>query len=399
MRIAIISDFFLDYVGGAQSSILEQKASLESAGHTVYLVAATSRTRGNVDAVDLAIRAPLTVPGLLLPVVSNTPKLVRRLADFFYAEGIQVVHPQTEFGLAHAAVTAANELGLPVVHTVHTFYWQSSGIGPTLAAPVMEALLQRVTRARFPRNSFTGRPSDDLLRNLTAALAQRADVVVSPSEHQGADLSAAGIQTPVVIVPNPISRSPRPAELLSDDAPPRFLWVARCEPEKRPLVFAAAALEALKNADFEVDFVGDGSQLDELRALVRSERRIRVHGSLGHDAVLDLIDASSLVALTSHGFDNQPMTIAESVSRYRGVLFCDPKLREGLGDSGYLSATPDEHGLAAALVELVAPRRLQELSAGAQKDAVTFSAETYVERILAVYKTAARAVAAAQLEE
>jgi glycosyltransferase involved in cell wall biosynthesis len=398
VRIAIISDFFLDYVGGAQSSILEQKASLEASGHTVYLVAAVSRTRGNMDAVDLAIRAPFTVPGLLLPVVSNTPRLVSRLAEFFYAEGIQVVHPQTEFGLAHAAVTAANELGLPVVHTVHTFYWQSSGVGPTLAAPVMKALLQAVTRARFPRTRFTGRPSDDTLRNLTAALAERADVVVSPSEHQGADLTAAGIQSPVVIVPNPISRSPRPAELLAADAPPRFLWVARCEPEKRPLVFAAAALEALRTAEFEVDFVGDGSQLDELRALVTDEPRIRVHGSLGHEAVLDLIDSSSMVALTSHGFDNQPMTIAESVSRYRGVLFCDPKLREGLGDSGYLSATPDAHGLAVALIELTAPGKLQELSLGAQKDAVTFSAETYVERILAAYKQAAMAVAARTAE-
>jgi hypothetical protein len=213
--------------------------------------------------------------------------------------------------------------------------------------------------------------------------------VVSPSEHQGADLSAAGVDSPIVLVPNPISRSPRPAQLLADDAPPRFLWVARCEPEKRPLVFAAAALEALATASFEVDFVGSGTQLDELRSLTADEPRIRVHGNLGHDAVLDLIDGSSAVALTSYGFDNQPMTIAESVSRYRGVLFCDPKLREGLGDSGFLSATPDEHGLAVALVELVAPGRLQQLSQGAKKDAVTFSAATYVERITAVYSQAA----------
>ena len=96
-----------------------------------------------------------------------------------------------------------------------------------------------------------------------------------------------------------------------------------------------------------------------------------------------------MVVLTSYGFDNQPMTIAESVSRYRGVLFCDPKLREGLGDSGFLSATPDVHGLAAALVELVTtPGLLQELSEGARKDAVTFSAATYVERVTAAYAQA-----------
>ena len=385
--VAIISDFYLDYVGGAQSSMLEQKAALSDAGHDVFLVANVRRGT-SIESVDLAIAPAFSVPGVDLAVTFNRAPLVQRLSDYFTEKRVDVVHLQTEFGLAQAATSAAHSLGIPVVHTVHTFYWQSAGVGPTLIAPVMKALLQSMTTARFPRTRFTGRPSDDTLRNMTAAMASRADVVVSPSEHQGADLAAAGVETPIVIVPNPISRSPRPAQLLADDAAPRFLWVARCEPEKRPLVFAAAALEALATASFEVDFVGDGSQLDELRSLTAGEPRIRVHGNLGHDAVLDLIDASSVVALTSYGFDNQPMTIAESVSRYRGVLFCDPKLREGLGDSGYLAATPDEHGLADALVALIGPGVMQRLSEGARTDAVTFSAATYVERITAVYDRA-----------
>ncbi len=399
MRIAIVSDFFLDYVGGAQTSIFEQKASLEAAGHTVYLISAVSKSRGRIAALDLAIPAAFTVPGLLLPVVRNRPKLVRQLAEYLYAEGIQVVHPQTEFGLAHAAVTAAAQLGLPVVHTVHTFYWTSAGIGPTLAAPLVRAFLQSVTAARFSTHDYgTGRPSDDTMRNLTLCLAQRADVVVSPSAHQGQDLQTAGLERPVRIVPNPISRSPRTASVLTDElaASPRIVWVARCEPEKRPLVFAEAAIDALNRTGnaFHVDFVGDGSELAAVRELTAGHPQFHVHGNLGHDAVIDLMDSSAVVALTSHGFDNQPMTIAEAVSRYRGVLFCDPKLREGLGDSGWLSTTPDAAGLADAIVELVThPTALVTLSVGAQRDAATFSAEGYVERMLEVYAEAAREVA------
>jgi glycosyltransferase involved in cell wall biosynthesis len=391
MRIAIVSDFFLDYVGGAQTSIFEQKASLEEQGHTVYLVSAVSKTRGHVEGLDLAVPSAFTVPGLHLPVVRNRSRLVTTLAEFFYAEGIQVVHPQTEFGLAHAAVTAARQLGLPVVHTVHTFYWTSSGVGPTLAAPIVRAFLQNVTAAKFGRHDYgTGRPSDDTLRNLTLCLAERADVVVSPSAHQGADLHEAGLTSPVEIVPNPISRSPRAASLVTEElaASPRIVWVARCEPEKRPLVFAHAAIDALERTTggFDVDFVGDGSELQAVRELTAGHPQFHVHGNLGHDAVIDLMDAAALVALTSHGFDNQPMTIAEAVSRYRGVLFCDPKLREGLGDSGWLSATPDAADLADAIVELVSsPTALRALSVGAKKDSAVFSASTYVERVMAVY--------------
>ena len=389
MRIAIVSDYFLDYIGGAQSSIHEQKASLEEAGHEVFLVAHTRKGSGPVD---LSVTPAFTIPGVQLAVSRNRPKLVGLLTEFFATHEIDVVHLQTEFGLAHASIAAARLRGIPVVHTVHTFYWQSAGFGPTLVAPIMRRMLQSATNSRFAVQRITGRPSDDLLRTLTAETAKLVDVVVSPSEHQGADLAAAGVQTPIAIVPNPIARSPRPAQLLADDATPRFLWVARCEPEKRPLIFAEAVFSALGRANFEVDFVGDGSQLDELRKVTAGVIGIRVHGNLGHEQVLQLIDDSSVVVLTSNGFDNQPMTIAESVSRYRGVLFCDPKLREGLGKSGYLSTDPSAAALGDAIVELVTqPGALQALSRGAKDDAVIFSAATYVERIMAAYAQAARA--------
>jgi glycosyltransferase involved in cell wall biosynthesis len=101
------------------------------------------------------------------------------------------------------------------------------------------------------------------------------------------------------------------------------------------------------------------------------------------------MDESSAVVLSSLGFDNQPMTIAEAVSRERGVLYCDPKLREGLSASGFLSASPDVDGLADALVALTSePVTLLELSRGAAAEKVEFSPASYVERILEVYRTA-----------
>ena len=401
MRIAIVSDFYLDYVGGAQSSISEQQTALEEAGHKVFLISTARRQRGNVRPVrgpGLQVRPAYTVPGVILPVVGARKKLIARIREFLRENRIDVVHLQTEFGLAHATTTAAHELGIPVVHTVHTFYWQSSGWFNTVITPGLKFGLENVTQVRFPRQRFVTRPSDNLLRNLTLAMARRADVVVSPSAHQAADLDAAGVEGPITVVPNPIARSPRPAVLLTSEqaARPRLLWVARCEPEKRPLVFAQAVLDALTRTGnaFEVDFVGDGSQLPQLRRMAVGHPNIRVHGNLDHGAVIDLMDAASLVVLTSIGFDNQPMTIAEASSRYRGVLFCDPNLKEGLANSGYLTATPDASSIADAIETLVTdPRQLLKLSEGAKVDSATFSAATYVDRITAVYRDAAARVA------
>ncbi|MET0989698.1 MAG: hypothetical protein ABWY54_03540, partial [Glaciihabitans sp.] len=76
-------------------------------------------------------------------------------------------------------------------------------------------------------------------------------------------------------------------------------------------------------------------------------------------------------------------------SRYRGVLYCDPQLSEGLRHAGYRSSTPDEQGLSDALVDLVrSPEQLLRLSRGAAADSSMFSADAYVESVLEVYTTA-----------
>lgn len=394
----MVSDFYLDYVGGAQTSMLEQRTALEAAGHEVLMLRSVRKeqSKGQPRVQEVAdgieFRPAYTVPGVVLPVTGARPKLITRLREYFVRERIDVVHLQTEFGIAHAATTAAKAVGIPVVSTIHTFYWQSSSWWQVLTLPIISPGLQNVTGVRFPKVRLTNRPSDNLLRNLTLALAYRVDLVVSPSAHQAADLRAAGVTAPIEVVPNPIARSPHPAAVLAREAAahPRLLWVARCEPEKRPLVFAAAAIEALaRGARFEVDFVGDGAQLAELRSLTAGHPEIRVHGSLGHADVVDLMDASALVALTSYGFDNQPMTIAEASSRYRGVLYCDPNLSEGLTHSGHLTAGPEATQIADAIVDLVGdPASLIALSEGAVKDSATFSAATYVDRIMRAYADA-----------
>lgn len=394
LNVAIVSDFFLDFVGGAQTSMEQQRRALVESGHSVAMVSAARGRGARFRRVGdgFQVRPRFVLPGVELPVVVNDRALTDALETFFRSTGVDVVHVQTEFGLAHAAATVAERLGLPVVHTVHTFYWSSDGSWYAPLAGLVRRYLQRILRWRIPRLALSSRPLDNVLRNLTLAMALRATAVVSPSEHQARDLEAAGVPTPVAVVPNPVAAAQTPSEPLSVSQVdgPRFLWVARCEPVKRPLVFARAAIEALKRTHdgFSVDFVGDGAELAALRRLTAPYPRLRVHGALGNTDVLALMDASSAVALSSLGFDNQPMTIAEAVSRERGILYCDPQLSEGLAHAGYLSATPDAAGLADALVALVEdPELLIALSHGAVADAAEFSAESFVERIVAVYSS------------
>lgn len=393
MRVAIVSDYFFDYVGGAQTSMRQQVLALEQAGHSVILVSPGRSVAGpgyRLSGGNLQIRPLFRLPVLDLGVIANTARGVARFESFLRTEAVDVVHVQTEFGLAHLAARAAENLRIPLVHTVHSFYWASEGPPQASVAWLVRWCLQRVTGQTLPRFALTTRQSDNVLRNLVLAMCYRAKQVVSPSSHQAADLAAAGVSAQMSVIPNPIATatvqsSPLTLEQATD---PKFLWVARCEPAKRPLPFARAAIAALARTGngFTVDFVGEGSELASLRKLVAGHPKIRVLGAISHDEVLNLMDTSAIIALTSHGFDNQPMTIAEAVSRARGVLYCDPALTEGLQNSGHLTETADVSGLADAIVALVQnPGRLVQLSEGTLIDQELFSPSAYVARITEVY--------------
>ncbi|MBX3094401.1 MAG: glycosyltransferase family 4 protein [Cryobacterium sp.] len=396
MRVAIVSDFFPDFIGGAQTSMREQQLALAQAGHTVRTVSPV-RARGSRfrrDEHSLLVRPRLVMPGVELPVIRNTTVVRSTLAQYFRDEQIDVIHIQSEFGLSHAAIEAAAEIGLPVVHTIHTFYWTSDDNWHAFLAPLGRWLLTRVIGRSIERRQLAAKPIDSVLRNLTLTTAMRADAVVSPSAHQARDLEDAGVRAPVHIIRNPMVTSGTPSTPLTEEhaRTPRFLWAARCDLVKRPLVFAQGAIEALERTrdGFSVDFVGTGGQLGALRRLAAKHPQLRVHGAIPRERLLELLDDSAAIVLSSLGFDNQPMTVVEAISRQRGVLYCDDNLTEGLTNAGYLTPRPDAGGFADALVALVNdPELLVRLSAGAAAEQEEFSGEAYVRRILRVYEAAA----------
>lgn len=389
MRIAIVCDYYLDYVGGAQTSIDAQRDALRAAGHEVLLIAPERRASApGSPRADIRLRASVTLPGLDLPVVANTSRLRRTLR--LALEGLDAVHVQTEFGLAHAAADVARELGVPVVHTVHTFYWATDAPAQAALAAASAPLLRALTGHLLPAEPLSPRPMEALLRNLTLGMARRADLVLSPSEHQSEDLRAAGVAA-VEVVPNPSpSVIEHPAPL---PASARFLWVARCEPEKRPLEVARAAVAALEHSPgaFTLAFAGGGSLLAELRELCAARPELEVLGPVDRNRVASLIDEASVFVLSSVGFDNQPMTVAESIGRGRGVLYCDPRLTEGLTQAGFLSgASVDE--LAASLLRLASdPAEVDRLAQAARAGAEAFSPRRYAEHVAALYRSFASA--------
>ncbi|MBX3311354.1 MAG: glycosyltransferase [Microbacteriaceae bacterium] len=374
MRIAIISDYYLDYLGGAQVSMIAQKNALTDAGHQVFLLAPLKPP--NTAVPEWLNRPSFRLKSLELPVFKNGKKIRSNLKEFFETNKIEVVHIQTEFGLANAAIGVANEMGLPVLHTVHTIYWQAPGKLQKPVATVMRALLRKVTGNSLVKMTISGSDIEKVLQDLTLNTANSVDAVISPSAHQLSDMQAAGVSSKAIVLTNPFTKpNSEPAKPLPKTLP-RIALIGRLVPEKRPLEFIKASVLAQKKIDFELKIIGDGPLLEQAKILAK-DANITFTGRLNSDLVQQEIDNSHCVAVVSYGFDNQPMTIIEAISRHRGVFYVDPKLTPIIEDAGF-PTEPDIQSMADGIVSLLKDAQLEKLSLAATTKSADFSPETFV---------------------
>lgn len=396
-RVALVIDYSLQYLGGAQSAFLDEARVLHDRGHDVLIVAPTSPHRDSDSAfsplVNIAyfpVTARVTIPVVELPLIRNTEKLRDTLRAEFERRNIDVVHVHSEFGLAAAAVSAAKSLGLVTAQTVHTFFWQASvakGLGGISAAAVR--LFARWLRA-FPssRQQLAENPVDSALRGVTLSLAQRVNVVVSPSAHQADRLREAGLRN-VCVIPNSVSLADAAgAVLTSVSRPLRLVWVGRLVSEKRLLEWIEAvkiATSQLPPNSLYVEIIGSGPLEAEARAYAE-DAPIHFLGRLSREDVQRHMADAHLVALTSFGFDNQPVTVVEAMHARRGVVYADPALREGLDAAGLLAEGPEPDAVAALLVKLAENSSLVlEASAKTLEGAKEFDPDQHHVKLIEAY--------------
>jgi glycosyltransferase involved in cell wall biosynthesis len=392
MNIALICDYSLDYLGGAQTAFLAEARALADAGHSVVVVT-PSAWRGDGGVLHEPIYPRVVIPGLGLPLVRNTGRLRARLDELFREHAIDVVHVHSEFGLVAAAVDVASPRGLPVVHTVHTFFWRTHLPGP----------LQRIAAAgiRSFQRFVTGHPAallpvdrpaaDAAMCAITLATSRRASVVVSPSAHQRAHLLRAGLSD-VETIPNTVITVDRRRgdPLVPFTGPLRVVWIGRCVREKRLLEFVAACRDAVRllpTGALEVEVVGDGPLLAAARLLAADTPGVDFTGRVDSAGVAEALGRSHIVALTSSGFDNQPMTVVEALYAARGVLYVDPALTEGVDVAGILARSDAVHDITRAIVRLANnPQQLVDLSARAASAFDVFAPDLHATQLTALYR-------------
>ena len=361
MRVLIVCDYSLGYLGGAQIALMRQAQALAAAGHRVSLLAPDASSAG-LDAAVEAVEPPpsRTLPVLDLPLLRASPELAGFAGGVLDDRRIDAVLLHSEFGLAATVSAEAHRRRVPVLHTVHTFFWTAPWAAAPFA-PAVRAFHRAVTGLPSPRVKLAPRPLDSALRQMTLAVARTADVVVSPSAHQAERLRQAGLPR-VEAVSNVTEPVDEPAPMPPLDRL-RIAWLGRFASEKRLDAALGGVASASPALPLSLRIAGGTPNARQQRL---GGDRAEWLGRLTQTGAAELVDSSHALLLTSNGFDNQPMVVLEAFSRGRPVILVDRVLAKEFGDAAVLCDSPDPDGIARTIERIAAdPRILERATAAA----------------------------------
>ncbi len=335
-RIALVCDYSLGMLGGAETAFVEQAQAL-ARDNEVVVITPSCEQATDLDKIPnirvYQVRPRLTLPALEMPMIRNSSRLRRRLRPVL--EEVDIVHVHTELGLAAA--------------------WQTKWPVQTLLKVGFKWFHKVMNGWTLPQEELAEQPGDSALRNMTLNLARRADRVISPSAHQAERLAAAGIEH-VDLIANTFASAPDAEPVSKISEPLVLMWLGRMVPEKRIIPFVEACRQVIDELGPEsliVEVLGDGEQFEDAKKLCADYDQIRLHGRVTHEIVMNELRLAHLTALSSYQWDNQPMVVVESIMALRPVLYCDPELQEGLDKAGILAESHTVEGLAAAIKHVV----------------------------------------------
>lgn len=262
MNIALFLDCYKPMKNGVITSTLQLKEGLEKKGHHVVLVAVKSKGYINEDP-NVLLFPKLSFEftskqGFGLGLVSYN-----KLIKFLKKHKIKLIHTHTEFGIGLAGKYAAKRLKIPRIATSHTL-WEDYGNYSSL-------LKSKTFSKSFLKFYYKG-----------------VSAIVAPSIK--AKKYNDGIVPNIMkkIIPNGINfekiknlkKNVKNIEKLREANGIKkedkiLLFVGRLSPEKRVVELLNALLPLLKkNKRIKMFFVGDGSDSDNLRKIIKNNNLI-----------------------------------------------------------------------------------------------------------------------------
>lgn len=377
MRVLMVSDVYFPRVNGVSTSIQTFRRELPQYGVEVDLIAPQYPNETEEPGL-------WRVPSRYL-AFDPEDRMMRRsrideLLPQLQKRGYDLVHIQTPFIAHYAALELADDLGVPVVTTYHTFFEEYLHH----YARILPASWTRAVARRFSRGQC----------NATAG-------VIAPSSAMRDALLRYGVTAPIEIIPTGI-----PLSLFSSGDGASFrtkhgigldrevaLFVGRVAHEKNiDLLVQVAAKIRHERSKFLLVIAGEGPALSHLQALVAKlnlNDHVRFIGYLERgSALIDCYACADVFAFASTT-ETQGLVLLEAMAMGIPVVAIPAMGAKDIlsPQQGCLCADNDVADFAEKLQNLLSdPQRRAILSTEARAYAKSWSAPATAERMANFYR-------------
>jgi glycosyltransferase involved in cell wall biosynthesis len=388
----MVSNLYPPYVLGGAELYVQQIAQRLSAEHNISIISTAPFGRNSSSVFNQTVKGKETIyrvyplnlysaynyalkPTFVKPMwhlldVWN-PHVYSFVKGVLKRERPDVVHVHNFKGLSASVFSAANDLGIPTVHTVHDY---------DLICPKTTML----TRT----NAFCLDPHSlcRMYRWLSKRIALTA--VIAPSKFMLKTLSSFGLflGVPQFMLPLGIEECEPVAKVSKGTFD--ILYIGRLGKHKG----VDSLIEAVNGSDLRgarLHIVGQGSDRTRLERIVQNDGRIIIHGFLIPDELRKLYSIADVAVVPS--IYNEPFGLVVPEYYQQGIPVLGSRagaLPELIKDgyNGFLFEPGDVAALAALLSMLSKDSGLlSELSANALRSSSAFNLQVHVRKLEAIY--------------
>lgn len=392
MKIGIISNLYPpDARGGAELVAQRIACALYERGHEIFVLTTQPynglrslfpRVRErSVEAVyrfypmnfyylrqDRSVPFPIRATWHLIDIVNPFSRAAVRQVIKDEEPDVIISHNLKGIGLSIGS--EIQKLGIAHIHTLHD-----------VQLSVPSGLLMAGAENGWLNKSFLRKWYERVVEREIG----RPDLVISPSQFLADFYRERGMFTGsrVEVLPNPLPPRDNIAPRERVPGSTRFLFVGQLE-ESKGIKILFEAFDELGEG-FELHVAGEGALSDFVAARAARDSRVRYHGFVSFDHVLDLLKISDAAVVPSTCYENSPTVIYESflvgvpviASRIGGI----PELVQD-GETGLLVSSGDRAQLVGAMRRIHNERKEWHAKADAiRAQAQKYSIDNYVKQL------------------
>ena len=383
MHIAFFTNYYHPVVNGVVRSVASFREVLMRQGHNVFVFAQADDDYKDAEPFIFRYPSlPLPLPGDISTALPVSP-FVEQLLPMLKLDVIHTHHPIL---LGQTAARRANELGLPLVFTFHTQYWEYTHYVPFPSEAIQDFLKNRIHK-------------------WLQEYMQKCQHIIIPSESMKDFLVREyGLQEQYTVIPTGTNLEPF---LRADGKSLRkkqgwqnetvLISIGRLAPEKNwDTLVRAFATVAADQRDLRLVLIGDGPAKEDLQDLASElgiAGRVTFTGAVPFDEIPSYLKAADAFCFASVT-ETQGLVTIEAMAAGLPVVAVDgPGTRDIVknGRQGFL-VDNDPEALAKGIKKLLNdPQRLKRFSESALKKAKMYDIEQLGERMVDVYKQAIEA--------